>query len=149
MSANNYFITKILKFYIRMIALIVVLFLFALILFIATFLARKNKKEEVEIVINEDPECCGAHEVCERDNLQIKDIKIEYFDDEELDELSGLPPEKFTDKQNEALAYVLYSLKESEIASWLRSLQLRGIQLPTSLREQALMIVGERRDKIG
>jgi len=28
-------------------------------------------------------------------------------------------------------------------------LQLRGIQLPSSLREQALMIVGERRDKIG
>ncbi len=102
-----------------------------------------------EIVINEDRECCGAHEVCERDNLQIKDIKIEYFEDEELDELCGLSPEKFTDKQNEALAYVLYSLKESEIAPWLRSLQLRGIQLPSSLREQALMIVGERRDKIG
>ncbi len=149
MSANSCFITEILKLYIQMIALIFVLVLSALILFIATFLARKNKKEEVEIVINEDRECCGAHEVCERDNLQIKDIKIEYFEDEELDELCGLSPEKFTDKQNEALAYVLYSLKESEIAPWLRSLQLRGIQLPSSLREQALMIVGERRDKIG
>jgi len=128
-----------------MVALLSLLILAGLALFLVTQVARSRRKEEVEIVINEDPECCGAHEVCERDNLQIKDTKIEYFEDEELDALAGLAPEKFSEEQTEAIAYVLYSLRESDVASWLRSLQLRNIQLPASLREQALMIVGERR----
>ena len=127
-----------------MVALLSLLILAGLALFLVTQVARSRQKEEVEIVINEDPECCGAHEVCELDNLQIKDTKIEYFEDEELDTLAGLAPEKFSDEQTEAIAYVLYSLRESDVASWLRSLQLRNIQLPASLREQALMIVGER-----
>ena len=38
----------------------------------------ERQNESVDIVINENPECCGAHEVCERDNLQIIDTKIEY-----------------------------------------------------------------------
>ena len=128
-----------------MVVLLSVLIFAGLAIFLITYLARTNKKEEIEIVIHEDPECCGAHEVCERDNLQIKDTKIEYFEDEELDTLAGLAPEKFTDEQTEAIAYVLYSLRETDVAPWLRSLQLRNIQLPASLREQALMIVGERR----
>jgi hypothetical protein len=128
-----------------MVALLSLLILAGVALFLVTQVVRSRKNEEVEIVINEDPECCGAHEVCERDNLQIKDTKIEYFEDEELDALAGIKPERFTDEQTEALAYVLYSLRETDVAPWLRSLQLRGIQLPASLREQALMIVGERR----
>ena len=40
---------------------------------------------------------------------------------------------------------VLYTLKEIEVAGWLRSLQLRAINLPDELKDEAFLIVGERR----
>ena len=124
-----------------MISLILLLVFAGLVVFTATYFNRRGKDEQNDIVINENSECCGAHEVCERDNLQIIDTKIEYFDDEELDTL----PDNFTKKQIESVSEVFYSMHENDVAPWLRSLQLRNIQLPDFLREEALMIVGERR----
>jgi hypothetical protein len=41
---------------------------------------------------------------------------------------------------------VLYTLKEVEVAGWIRSLQLlRGIELPDALKDEAFLILGERR----
>ena len=73
-----------------MISLILLLVFAGLVVFTATYFNRRGKDEQNDIVINENSECCGAHEVCERDNLQIIDTKIEYFDDEELDTLAEL-----------------------------------------------------------
>ena len=128
-----------------MISLILLLVFAGLVVFTATYFNRRGKDEQNDIVINENSECCGAHEVCERDNLQIIDTKIEYFDDEELDTLAGISPDNFTKKQIESISEVFYSMHENDVAPWLRSLQLRNIQLPDFLREEALMIVGERR----
>ncbi|HRG03573.1 MAG: phospholipase [Paludibacteraceae bacterium] len=128
-----------------MISLILLLVFAGLVVFTATYFNRRGKDEQNDIVINENSECCGAHEVCERDNLQIIDTKIEYFDDEELDTLAGISPDNFTKKQIESVSEVFYSMHENDVAPWLRSLQLRNIQLPDFLREEALMIVGERR----
>ena len=128
-----------------MISLILLLVFAGLVVFTATYFNRRGKDEQNDIVINENSECCGAHEVCERDNLQIIDTKIEYFDDEELDTLAGISPDNFTKKQIESVSEVFYSMQENDVAPWLRSLQLRNIQLPDFLREEALMIVTERR----
>ena len=128
-----------------MISLILLLVFAGLVVFTATYFNRRGKDEQNDIVINENSECCGAHEVCERDNLQIIDTKIEYFDDEELDTLAGISPDNFTKNQIESVSEVFYSMHENDVAPWLRSLQLRNIQLPDFLREEALMIVGERR----
>ena len=128
-----------------MISLILLLVFAGLVVFTATYFNWRGKDEQNDIVINENSECCGAHEVCERDNLQIIDTKIEYFDDEELDTLAGISPDNFTKKQIESVSEVFYSMHENDVAPWLRSLQLRNIQLPDFLREEALMIVGERR----
>lgn len=128
-----------------MISLILLLVFAGLVVFTATYFNRRGKDEQNDIVINENSECCGAHEVCERDNLQIIDTKIEYFDDEELDTLAGISPDNFTKKQIESVSEVFYSMHENDVAPWLRSLQLRNIQLPDFLREEALMIVAERR----
>ena len=35
--------------------------------------------------------------------------------------------------------------REVEVAGWLRSLQLRGINLPDALKDEAFLIIGERR----
>lgn len=128
-----------------MVTLVLLLVLIGLTLFTATYFTRRGKNEEVEIVINENSECCGAHEVCEMDNLQIVDTKIEYFDDEELDSMAGIAPEQYTKQQVETVSEIFYSMQENDVAPWLRSLQLRNIQLPSFIREEALMIVGERR----
>lgn len=128
-----------------MISLILLLVFAGLVVFTATYFNRRGKDEQNDIVINENSECCGAHEVCERDNLQIIDTKIEYFDDEELDTLAGISPDNFTKKQIESVSEVFYSMHENDVAPWLKSLQLRQIQLPDFLREEALMIVAERR----
>ncbi|WP_106831381.1 phospholipase [Parabacteroides pacaensis] len=90
--------------------------------------------------------CCGAHEVCERDSLLAAVSKqIEYYEDEELDEYKGTPSNSYEEKAIDEFREVLYTLREVEVAGWLRSLQLRGIELPDELKDEAFLIVGERR----
>ena len=38
-------------------------------------------------------------------------------------------------------------MQEKDVPGWVRSLQLRNIQLPADVREEALLIVVERRNK--
>jgi hypothetical protein len=129
-----------------MIALIIILVASTFLLAVITFINRRNKNEEPEIKIEFSEGCCGAHEVCEKDSLLLSNDIIEYFDDEELDELKGISPEKYSDNQIEKLNNVFITLKENEVAAWLKSLQLRCIELPDDIRDQALMIVSERRN---
>ena len=128
-----------------MLILILSLVALGLILLITTYFQRRNKTQEPEVYIEPQGECCGAHAVCENETLLSANDLIIYFDDEELDVLSDIMPENFTNDQLKLLSDVFFTLKESDVAGWLRSLQMRRIQLPFELREQALMIVSERR----
>jgi hypothetical protein len=93
-------------------------------------------------------ECCGQHEVCERESLLAAAArKIEYYDDEELDAYRGMAPDGYRDQEIEAFREVLYTLRETEVAGWLRSLQLRNINLPDRLKDEALLITSEQRGK--
>lgn len=90
-------------------------------------------------------DCCGSHAVCERDSLLSNTDRIVYFDDEELDSLSGILAADFTAGQIGLIEEIFYSLREQDVAGWIRSLQLRNINLPDDIRDQALLIVSERR----
>jgi len=91
-------------------------------------------------------DCCGQHEVCEHDSLLAAVSKyIEYYDDEELDAYIGTDSDAYSDNAIEEFREVLYTLREIEVAGWLRSLQLREINLPDSLKDEAILIVEERR----
>lgn len=90
-------------------------------------------------------DCCGSHAVCERDSLLSNTDRIIYFDDEELDSLSGILASDFTAEQIGMIEEIFYSLREQDVAGWIRSLQLRNINLPDDIRDQALLIVSERR----
>lgn len=91
-------------------------------------------------------ECCGQHETCERDSLLAAVSKqIEYYDDEELDRFQGTESDAYEEETVDEFRDVLYTLQEVEVAGWLRSLQLRGINLPDTLKDEAFLIVGERR----
>ena len=91
-------------------------------------------------------ECCGQHETCERDSLLAAVSKeIEYYNDEELDRYQGVEADAYDEAAVEEFSEVLYTLQEVEVAGWLRSLQLRGINLPDAIKDEAFLIVGERR----
>lgn len=91
-------------------------------------------------------ECCGQHETCEKDSLLAAVSKaIEYYDDEELDRFKGVEADAYSEEEVDEFREVLYTLQETDVAGWIRSLQLRNVNLPDALKDEAFLIVGERR----
>lgn len=93
-----------------------------------------------------DEECCGQHQVCERESLLAAvSRQIEYFDDEELDRFRGRAAEDYTDSEADEFRQIMLSMREDEVAAWARSLQLRAVELPTQLRDELFLIIDELR----
>ena len=102
--------------------------------------------KEAPPVVTVDSECCGQHQICEKESLMAAVSKqIEYYDDEELDRFKGHPSDGYTEEEIEEFRDILYSMQEVDVAGWSRSLQLRGIELPDELKDELFLIVGERR----
>lgn len=136
---------------------ILIIALIALALFAAAASAIRNKRlqhqaerGEIETLPEVNPvdmECCGQHEVCEKESLLAAvSKKIEYYDDEELDRYIGTPADAYTADQEDEFRDVFYTMREEDVAGWVRSLQLRGIALPDGLKDEIFLIVGERRN---
>lgn len=115
---------------------------------------RRDLKKQVEKTnkiaqtkIQEPPqECCGRHLVCERDSLLAGVSQtIEYYDDEELDAWKGIDPDSYTPEQIELFREIFYTLRPEDVPGWVRSLQLRQIAVPESLRDEILLVVNEQR----
>ena len=140
-----------------MIPLILFVCLGIVILVIFEIRARKEKNnteqlnntdQATDVAVeqrSEDEGCCGEHLVCERETLLQTNAQIEYYDDEELDALIGIAAEDYTPEQYQMIREVFETLKASDVPGWVRSIQLRNIQLPLDIREEALLIVVERR----
>lgn len=124
--------------------LIGVVFAGGLVLLVKANLNQPAEPEAAPHEVAED--CCGAHEICESESLLTFTEEIVYFNDEELDEYKGMMPEDYTDLQIEEFRDVLVTLYMDEVAGWLKSLQLRGVNPPTVIREEALMVVAEFRE---
>ena len=112
-------------------------------------LQRQVERGELDAVPEVNPvdmECCGQHEVCEKESLLAAVSKqIEYYDDEELDRYKGVPADSYSPEQEEEFRDVFYTMQEEDVAGWVRSLQLRGIALPDNLKDEVFLIVGELR----
>ncbi len=94
----------------------------------------------------EDMECCGQHETCEKESLlSAVSRQIEYYNDEELDCFRGVESDSYTSEDIEEFREVLYTMRDDEVAGWVRSLQLRAVELPDELKDEVFLIVGERR----
>ena len=105
----------------------------------------EEKKEQSASIQSLDG-CCGAHEICEKESLLAAVSKnIEYYDDEELDRFKGYSSNSYSSGEVQEFADVLYTQRSEEVAGWVRSLQLREIELPDQLKDEIVMIVGERR----
>lgn len=108
--------------------------------------AKPDEASPLEVTKEVPEECCGQHATCERDSLLAAVSKeIIYYADEELDQYKGRESDEYTDEEVEEFAQVFYELKEVEVAGWVRSLQLRQINLPEQLMDEVLLVVRERR----
>lgn len=134
--------------------LIISLILLGIIALIAGYIRNKRLQQKIERgeldrmpeVKEVDAECCGQHEVCERDSLLAAvSKKIEYYDDEELDKYIGTAPDAYTPEQEDEFRDVFYTMQDTDVAGWVRSLQLRGIALPDNIKDEVFLIIGERR----
>ena len=93
-----------------------------------------------------DAECCGAHEICEKESLLSAVSKeIVYYDDEELDRFAGRRSDNYTEDEIAEFSEIFYTLQETDVAGWVRSLQLRNIAVPDGLKDEIILIIGERR----
>ena len=130
--------------------LIISLVLLGIIALIAGYIRNKRLQQKIEkgeLDRMPDIECCGQHEVCEKDSLLAAvSKKIEYYDDEELDQFIGKEANAYTDEETNQFRDVLYTMQDIDVAGWVRSLQLRGIELPDDLKDEVFLIIGERRN---
>lgn len=138
-----------------MLYLILSLIALGIVALIAGWLRNRSLQKKVErgeiaelpsIKQIEDRECCGQHEVCEKESLLAAvSRQIEYYDDEELDRFRGRTSDSYTDSEIEEFSNILYTMHDDEVAGWVRSLQLRAVELPDQLKDEVFLIVGERR----
>ena len=135
--------------------LLISLLLLAIVAMIAGYIRNRRLQKKIDAgelesfpeVKEVDAECCGQHEVCEKDSLLAAvSKKIEYYDDEELDQFIGRPGNAYTAEETDMFRDVLYTTLDIEVAGWVRSLQLRGIELPDDLKDEVFLIIGERRN---
>ena len=106
-----------------------------------------NPGSTTEPVIRQrSSDCCGQHEVCEKESLLAAVSKeVEYYDDEELDRFAGRRADSYDMHETDEFEEILTTLRSEDVAGWVRSLQLRGIELPDALRDEVILIVDERR----
>ena len=77
--------------------------------------------------------------------LQKKICLLYTSDDEELDTFIGRAPEDYTPEEADKFRDVFYTMQDTDVAGWVRSLQLRGISLPDEIKDEVFLVVGERR----
>lgn len=136
--------------------LILLLVVLCVVAFIAGLIRNHINRQKVERGELENmPEvqpapadgCCGQHETCEKESLLAAVSKdVEYYEDEELDAFRGVASDAFTDEDTDQFREVLYTMRSTEVAGWVRSLHLRGIELPDGIKDEVIMIVGELRE---
>lgn len=133
--------------------LALILFILLVLAIVVAFELRERKRKKSENVaeasssVAPDPSCCGEHLVCERETLLSTSPEIVYYDDEQLDKYASRQAESYSDAEIADFNEVFTTLKETDVAGWCRSLQMRNICLPLSVREEALLIVREQRSR--
>ena len=86
--------------------------------------------------------CDGTNSKCEQECMMEAAVRpIDYFDDEELDVFKGRPSNNYNDEEVELFAEVLYTMRPDEVASWNRSLILRGINVPDQIKDELVMMM--------
>jgi hypothetical protein len=104
---------------------------------------RKKLNPEEDEVSAAVPGCCGAHEVCDFDQIKADENIIEYYDDEELDVYKNKNEKEYSSSEIDQFREVLYTLNTHEIRYWLLSIERRKINLPSILKSEARNLMAE------
>lgn len=104
-------------------------------------------EEELTLPQVRNMQCCGQHEVCEKESLLAAvSKKVEYYDDEELDRFAGKTSADYSADEENEFRDILYTMQPHEVAGWVRSLQLRGVEVPDGIKDEVFVMVGEVRE---
>lgn len=90
---------------------------------------------------NTSSECCGMHTYCEKTGKYNGPTAEDYYEDEELDRFRGRSSDEYDDNEVAEFREVLYTMREDEVADWLASLQIREVELPDQLKDEAVMLI--------
>ena len=90
--------------------------------------------------------CDGTPQAkCEQECMMEAAVRsVEYFDDEELDTYRGRPSDAYTDDEAEQFRDVMLTMRQEEVPAWGRSLNLRGVSLPDQVKDDYILLAGER-----
>ena len=89
-------------------------------------------------------QCGTCFDVCAASKiLQTEVAESADFDDSELDAWAGTKADEYSDSQIEVFAGILESLTSDEAGRWMGSLRRRNIELPSALRDEAIMIINK------
>ncbi len=104
-----------------------------------------STQEEEQVKVSSGA-CCGMHSTCEKDSLLAAiSSEIVYYDDEELDRYKGTDSNAYSEDSINEFREILFTLQDDDVAGWVRSLQLREIEIPDTLKPEIYLIVGEKR----
>ena len=103
---------------------------------------NKNSDSDVINVGTDCTTCNGDNALCEQECMMVAaTCDIEYFDDEELDVFKGRQSDSYTDEEAEQFREVTYTMRQSEVKDWNRSLILRGVAVPDQLKDELVMLM--------
>lgn len=85
--------------------------------------------------------CCGRHLVCDKSLNPLPGEVAEYYEDEELDRFAGRRADKYSADEVEEIREVMMTLLPQDVAGWVRSMQLRGIEIPDELRDELFIML--------
>ncbi|MBP5278352.1 MAG: hypothetical protein J6Z18_07700 [Prevotella sp.] len=103
---------------------------------------NKNSDSDVINVGTDCTTCNGDNALCEQECMMVAaTCDIEYFDDEELDVFKGRQSDSYTDDEVEQFREVMYTMRQSEVKDWNRSLILRGVAVPDQLKDELVMLM--------
>lgn len=100
-------------------------------------------KEDSPVVTGRDCSTCnGEDERCEMEcRLEAAVKDIEYYDDWDLDLFKGRASDSYNEDEVAQFADVLYTLQPKDLKGWMRSLSLRGIELPDELKSDLFLLL--------
>lgn len=128
-----------------MLYLILALIIAGAITALLTWVFSRGKEESpiIQPPAGDCGSCDGNDERCEMEcMMEAATQAIEYYEDEELDDFRGRASDSYTEQEVERFAEVLYTLRSEEVKGWSRSLMLRGINIPDSLKDELLLMMG-------
>jgi len=129
-----------------MFAFIIVLLLIVVIAALTVYI-RRNPYDEIPVKKVDDnctDDCATCLDICA--NAKILDAQMSatrYFDDSELDAFAGIAANDYDEEQTGIFRAIFETMNPQEVLEWTESLRRRGIELPSTLKDEVVMIISD------